>query len=113
MVLNPDLRDVNLQLNSSVLLKITKPRLPPTIFQSNIENNTTDEQKSAEIQKSIAEKQKAQSKEDAILGVEEPIAQPTTTATDIAETAAIAIEAPAQTKKSTKARKPRQTKTKK
>ena len=113
MVLNPDLRDVALQLNSSVLLKITKPRLPPTIFQSNIENNTTDEGKEGELQKAIAQKQKAQAKEDALLGVEEPIAQPTTTASDIAETAALGIEAPPPAKKkTTKPRKPRQKKIK-
>jgi hypothetical protein len=112
MVLNPDLRDVNLQLNSSILLKITKPKIPPTIFQSNIENNTNDEVKEGELQKSIAEKQKAQTKEDAMLGVEQPQAQATTTASDIAETAALAIEAPPAKKKTTKPRKPRQKKIK-
>ena len=61
-VVNPDLTDVPLQPNSSILLKITKPLEKPTIVMANSETEFAENEIKQEVLQEIQQQQKAISK---------------------------------------------------
>ena len=60
-VVNPDLTDVPLQPNSSILLKITKPLEKPTIVMANSETEFAENEIKQEVLQEIQQQQKATS----------------------------------------------------
>ena len=93
MILNPNLTDVDLQSNSSVLLRITRPITKPTVLAANIIQNLKDTATSATLGKAESVKEKKIDKEKKELGIPsgpEPI--PPITASDLAVAQKAAIE---------------------
>jgi len=62
-IVNPDLTDVLLQPNSSILLKITKPLEKPTIVMANSETEFAESEIKQEVLQEIQQQQKATKKQ--------------------------------------------------
>lgn len=92
MILNPNLTDVDLQANSSVLLRITRPVQKPTVLAANIIQNLKDNATGATIGKAESVKEKQVDKEKKALGIPlgtEPTPPITATDIEIAQKSAI------------------------
>jgi hypothetical protein len=92
MILNPNLTDVDLQANSSVLLRITRPVQKPTVLAANIIQNLKDNATGATIGKAESVKEKQVDKEKKALGLPlgtEPMPPITATDIEIAQKSAI------------------------
>ena len=58
-ILNPDLTNVALQSNSSILLKITRPQPKETVLLNTIQNNMSQNAMAVQVQNEVKEEQKA------------------------------------------------------
>ena len=62
-ILNPDLTNVSLQKNSSILIKITKPMEKSTVLLNKIKNTMEENAVQQNVQAEIAQAQKAQAQQ--------------------------------------------------
>jgi len=58
-IVNPDLTDVPLEPNSSILIKITKPLGKPTIVMANAETEFAENEIKQEVLQEVQQQQKA------------------------------------------------------